>query len=296
MSLLERVVIVGATGQLGTDLLSVLTEFRPIVANRAAYDLGDHDAMRALVARYRPTLVINTAAYHNVEHCEIHPERAMAINAIAVDALAGVCALAGAALAHVSTDYVFDGRSGRAYDEDDGVNPISAYGVSKAAGEQLLRRHGERHFIIRTSGLYGRAGSSTKGYTFVERILAQAERNEPIRVVNDMTFSPSYTRDVARTMRAIFERGAFGTYHVTNAGACTWYEFASEAIRLAELHPSDMAPVSYTSFDSYIGRPIFSALAHTRLERERIQPPPSWQFGLAAYVAERRTTLGVPSI
>jgi len=290
MSLLEKVVIVGAGGQLGTDLVAALAEFRPIAANRAAYDLGDHDAMRALVARYRPTLVINTAAYHNVEHCEIHPDRALAINAVAVDALAQACALAGAAFAQVSTDYVFDGRTDRPYREEDAVNPISAYGVSKAAGEQLVRRHGERHFIVRTSGLYGRAGSSTKGYTFVERVLGQAERGEPIRVVNDMTFSPSYTRDVARIMRAIFERGVFGTYHATNAGHCTWFDFASEAFRLAELQPIDFSAVSYRSFDSYIGRPAFSALELAGLARAGIDQPPNWQAGLAAYIAERRRT------
>ncbi len=288
MSLLEKIVIVGASGQLGTDLTAALAAFEPIAANRAAYDLGDHDAMRALVARYRPTLVINTAAYHNVEHCEIHPDRAMAINAIAVDALAQSCALAGAAFAHVSTDYVFDGRADRPYREEDAVNPISAYGVSKAAGEQLVRRHGERHFIIRTSGLYGRAGSSTKGYTFVERVLGQAERDEPIRVVNDMTFSPSYTRDVAQTMRAIFERGVFGTYHATNAGHCTWFDFASEAFRLADLDPTDFSAVSYRSFDGYIGRPAFSALELGALQRSGIALPPDWRTGLASYIAGRQ--------
>jgi dTDP-4-dehydrorhamnose reductase len=288
MSLLEKIVIVGASGQLGSDLMKALAEFRPIAANRAVYDLGDHDAMHALVVRFRPTLVINTAAYHNVEHCEIHPDRAIAINAIGVDALAGACALAGAAFAHVSTDYVFDGRADRPYREDDGVNPISAYGISKAAGEQLVRRRGERHFIFRTSGLYGRAGSSTKGYTFVERVLGQAERGEPIRVVNDMTFSPSYTHDVADSIRAILQRGTFGTYHTTNAGHCTWFQFASEAFRLAGLHPIDFAPVSYRSFDQYIGRPAFSALELGALAREGIALPPDWKAGLAAYIAERR--------
>ena len=290
MSLFERIVIVGAGGQLGTDLMSALADYRPIAANRAAYDLGNHDSMRALVARFRPSLVVNTAAYHNVEHCEIYPDRALAINATAVDALAAVCALAGTAFAHVSTDYVFDGRIDRPYREDDGVNPISAYGVSKAAGEQLVRRHGGRHFIFRTSGLYGRAGSSTKGYTFVERVLGQAERGEPIRVVNDMTFSPSYTKDVAATMRAIFGKGTFGTYHITNAGHCTWFEFATEALRLAGLQSSDFEPVSYRSFDQYIGRPAFSALELGALAREGIALPPDWKAGLAAYIDERRKT------
>jgi dTDP-4-dehydrorhamnose reductase len=287
MSLFERIVVVGATGQLGSDLMAELAEFTPIAANRSAYDLGDHDAMRALVARYRPTLLINTAAYHNVEHCEIHPDRAMAINALAVDALAQACAIAGTVLAHVSTDYVFDGRTDRPYREDDAVNPISAYGISKAAGEQLVRRHGARHFIVRTSGLYGRAGSSTKGYTFVERVLSQAERGEKIRIVDDMTFSPSYTRDVALTIRSILERGTFGTYHVANDGYCTWFDFAAEAFRLAGLRDADVTAVSYRSFDQYIGRPAYSALSLNALKREGIALPRHWQDGLAAYLSAR---------
>jgi len=289
MSLLDRIVIVGASGQLGTELVAELAPYKPIAADRAAYDLGDHDAMRSLVSRFAPTLVINTAAYHNVEHCEIHPDRALAINAIAVDALANACALAGAAFAQVSTDYVFDGRTDRPYCEADGINPINAYGVSKAAGEQLIRRHGERHFVFRTSGLYGRAGSSTKGYTFVERVLGQAERGEPIRVVDDMTFSPSYARDVASAIRRILQNGTFGTYHVTNAGHCTWFAFAAEAFRLAGLQPTDFQPVSYRSFDRYIDRPAFSALDLGAIARERIALPPHWMDGLAAYIAERRT-------
>ena len=293
MSLLDRIVIVGASGQLGTELVAELAPYKPIAANRAAYDLSDHDAMRSLVSRFAPTLVINTAAYHNVEHCEIHPDRALAINAIAVDALANACALVGAVFAHISTDYVFDGRTDRPYREADGVNPISAYGVSKAAGEQLIRRHGERHFVMRTSGLYGRAGSSTKGYTFVERVLGQAERGESIRVVDDMTFSPSYARDVASAIRRILENGTFGTYHVTNAGHCTWFEFAAEAFRLAGLQPADFEAVSYRSFDRYIDRPAFSALELGALAREGIALPPHWKDGLAAYIAERRN---VPSL
>jgi dTDP-4-dehydrorhamnose reductase len=291
VSLLDKVVIVGASGQLGTDLVTALAPYRPIAANRMMYDLGDHDAMRSLVERYAPTLVINTAAYHNVEQCEIHPDRALAINATAVDALASACALAGVAFAQVSTDYVFDGRAGRPYVEEDAVNPISAYGVSKAAGEQLVRRHGERHFIVRTSGLYGRAGSSTKGYTFVERVLGQAERGEPINVVNDMTFSPSYTSDVATTMRAVFERERFGTYHISNAGACTWFDFAAEAFRLAGLAPANFSAVSYRSFDRYIGRPAFSALELGALRREGIALPRDWKAGLADYIGQRRKVL-----
>jgi dTDP-4-dehydrorhamnose reductase len=288
MSLLDRIIIVGATGRLGSALLGAFADCEPIAAHRAAYDLSDHDAMRGLVARYRPTVVINAAAYHNVELCEIHPERAMAINALAVDALAGACALAGATLVHISTDYVFDGRANRPYREEDAVNPLNAYGVSKAAGEQLVRRHGARHVIARTSGLYGEGGSPAKGASFVDRILAQAERGEAIRVVDDVTFSPSYARDVAEAIRAILERESFGTFHVTNAGACTWHAFAREAFRLADLHPADFEAVSSSTFDTYIARPAFSALELSAIVRAGIPAPPHWIDALSAYIAARK--------
>lgn len=290
MSLLDRIVIIGASGQLGSALLAIFSDCAPIAAPRTAYDLGDHDAMRALVARYRPTVLINAAAYHNVELCEIHPQRAMAINALAVDALAGSCALAGATLVHISTDYVFDGRANRPYREDDAVNPLNAYGISKAAGEQLVRRHGARHVIVRTSGLYGGGSSRAKGASFVDRVLAQAERGEAIRVVDDVTFSPSYARDVAITIRAILERASFGTFHVTNAGACTWHAFAREALRLAGLHPADFQAVSSQTFDSNIGRPAFSALELGAIHVAGIPAPPHWSDALATYVAERKQT------
>lgn len=290
MSLLDRIVIVGASGRLGSALLVAFADCDPIAAHRAAYDLGDHDAMRALVARYRPTIVINAAAYHNVELCEIHPDRAMAINALAVDALAGACALAGATLVHMSTDYVFDGRANRPYREDDAVNPLNAYGVSKVAGEQLVRRHGPQHVIVRTSGLYGGGTSLAKGASFIDRILAQAERGEAIRVVDDVTFSPSHARDVASTIRAILEREAFGTFHVTNVGACTWHAFAREALRLADMHPADFQAVSSHTFDSYIGRPAFSALELGAIVRAGISAPPLWNDALASYIAQRKQT------
>ena len=286
-ALLERIVLIGASGKLGSGLLDALAPFGPIVANRSAYDLADAGDMRALVARFRPTVVINTAAYHQVEQCEIHPDRALAINAVAVDALAATCALTGAAFVHVSTDYVFDGRANRPYREDDALNPINAYGVSKAAGEHLLRRHGERTMIVRTSGLYGAGRGRIPEDTFVERIFAQAARGEAIRVVNDVTFSPSSCVDVAVAIRAILERGAFGIYHVTNGGHCTWYEFACEAFRLARLDPARIEPVSYKSFDTYVSRPTFSALEPAAMTREGLPLPPSWQSALATYVARR---------
>ena len=195
--------------------------------------------------------------------------------------------MSGAAFVTFSSDYVFDGEKGAPYTERDATSALNAYGISKVAGEALTRRHGERHLIVRTSGVFGRTVSTVKGYTFIDRILRQAESGESPRVVDDMLFSPSSARDVAVTVRALLERGAFGTYHVTNAGHCSWYEFAVEGLRVAGID-ARVEAVSSSSFPSAVRRPRFSALAHEALARVGLSVP-TWQEALETYIVSRRT-------
>ena len=279
--LLRRVLVIGASGQLGSDLLETF-------AGLDAVDIERPAEVAAALAHHRPSLVVNTAAYHNVERCETHAERAFAVNAVAVDALASMCDAADVALAHVSTDYVFDGHARAPYPEDAAANPLNVYGVSKFAGEQAVRARTERHFIFRTSGLYGVRGSSTKGYTFAERMRERARAGKPLRVVDDVECTPSFTRDVARTMRAVIERGTFGTFHVTNAGSCTWYDFACEVLAASGLEASVERTTS-DAYPSFARRPAYSVLAHDALERAGIASPPDWKAGLHAYLAARDT-------
>lgn len=285
-TLLDRVAVIGAAGQLGRELVAALSDCRVFAPPRGDLDVEEPDAVITALTRFRPTLVVNTTAYHHVERCEAYPARAFAVNALAVDRLAGACALAGAAFATFSTDYVFDGAARVPYRETDAANPLCAYGASKLAGEHLTRRHGERHFIVRTSGLYGRRPSSVKGYTFIDRILSQAAAGTAVRVVDDITFSPSYAPDVAQGFRRIVERGTFGTYHLTNEGATTWYDFAAAALAMSGLTP-DLEAVSSAAFPSNVRRPAFSALAHDALARAGISPMRTWREGLAAYLAQR---------
>ncbi|MBD5655028.1 MAG: NAD(P)-dependent oxidoreductase, partial [Candidatus Eremiobacteraeota bacterium] len=163
-----NVVIIGASGQLGSDLMAAFADVRPAGVDHKMFDIEHGASISKLLLRYKPDVVINTAAFHNVEHCETRPDRAFAVNTLGVDDLAAQCAAAGVALVHVSTDYVFDGRATRPYREDDAPNPLSVYGISKYAGELCVHRNLDRAFIVRTSGLYGIRGSSTKGYTFIE--------------------------------------------------------------------------------------------------------------------------------
>jgi dTDP-4-dehydrorhamnose reductase len=281
-----RIAILGASGQLGSALVEAYGD-RPLVtpAHRDL-DIEDGRGLAAFLATEKPAVLINCTAFHNVDECERVPERAFAVNALAVDRAAALCAAADIAFATMSTDYVFDGTLGRAYAEDDTPNPLSAYGVSKLAGELLVRRHGPRYFLFRLSGVYSALGTSNKGYTFIERVLQQAERGEPVRVVRNMTFSPTYAPHAARAIRDAIDAQLYGLHHMTNAGATTWYDFAASAFAHAGL-TSPIEPLSYDNYGSRVQRPLFSALASTTLTAGGVTPPPRWEAGLAEFMAGR---------
>lgn len=287
---LGKVLVIGGAGQLGREIVATFTDFDVVSPPHAELDLEDAAAVETALQAQRPTLVVNLAAYHHVEQCERTPDRAFAVNALAVDHLAHACAAAGAILATFSTDYVFDGSADAPYAEDDRTNPLNAYGASKLAGEHLVRRHGPRHLIVRTSGLYGHRPSSVKGYTFIDRVLRQAETGEAVRVVDDVTFSPSYAPHIARAFRLLIESGATGTFHLTNAGATTWHAFASEAFALAGLDARPEA-VPSSAFPSIVKRPRYSALAHRAIAALGLPPMPDWREGLAEYVRIRNASV-----
>jgi dTDP-4-dehydrorhamnose reductase len=168
------------------------------------------------------------------------------------------------------------------------VGPRTAYGASKAAGEFLTRRHGERHLIVRTSGVFGTTGTSNKGYTLIEKVLRQAERGETTRMVADMVFSPSYAPHVARAVRDLLDAEAFGTHHVTNAGACSWYEFVETAFAKAGLAGAPLERASYAALNNPTKRPMYSALENTTFAAAGIAPLPPWQAALDEYLATRK--------
>ncbi len=251
--------------------------------DHAMVDIEKPAEVIAFLAHARPSLVVNTAAYHNVERCQTHAERAFAVNTVAIDGLAAACEAAGIAFAHISTDYVFDGIARTPYDEAAAAAPLNVYGISKYAGELAIAARTERAFVFRTSGLYGLRGSSSKGYTFVERIRAQAMAGTPIRVVDDVVSCPSYTVDVARGIRGALESGRFGTYHVTNGGACSWYEFALEILAASGID-ADVERTTSDAFPSFARRPSYSVLANNALRRAGVPATPDWKTGLHAYI------------
>jgi dTDP-4-dehydrorhamnose reductase len=283
-----KVAIVGASGQLGSALIGAFAG-RAIVAPRhAEVPFEDQRALEDLLERQRPGVLINCSAFHHVDTCEREPKRAFALNALAVDAAAAACAAREITFVTVSTDYVFDGRLGRAYREDDAPNPLTAYGASKLAGELLTRRHGARHLIVRTSGVFGTGGTSNKGYTLIEKVLRQAESGETTRMVGDMVFSPSYAPHVACAIRDLIDAEAYGTHHVSNTGACSWYDFVATAFEKAGLRGAPLERVSYASLGNPTRRPMFSPLENTTFRVAGITPLPAWEDGLDEFLAARR--------
>lgn len=286
MPAVHRVLLLGGSGQLGGEIRRLWTGVEIIAPAHAALDITDRTAVAAAIASHRPDAVVNCAAFHNVERCEAQPEQAFAANTLAVNAIAQACAEHGAAFVTFSTDYVFDGELGRPYTEGDRPNPLSAYGASKYAGELLVLRLQTRAYVIRTCGVYAVRPSASKGHTFIDRVIAQARAGEPVRVVRDQTVSPTYAPHLAQGVLALVQSEAPpGVYHMVNEGAVTWYDYASEALRIAGVEYA-IEPISYKDWNSPVRRPAFSALENARLHQIRISLP-SWAQGISAYMRDR---------
>ena len=284
-----KIAVLGAAGQLGRDLLPRLAALGDVVPlSRADLDLSKADTIAPVVAAVRPDVFVNCAAYNLVDKAESDPEAAHAVNAAGVRALADACAGIWAKLVHFSTDYVFGGEVGRdtPFAEGDAPSPVSVYGVSKLAGEGHALGAAANNLVIRTCGLYGVWGSGGKGGNFVETMLRLAGQGKPLRVVNDQRCTPSYTADVADAAVGLIARGAGGLFHVTNAGDCTWYEFAAEIFRQAGLTPA-LTPITSAEFGAAAKRPPYSVLSNEKLTAVGVPKPRPWQEALAAYLTER---------
>jgi dTDP-4-dehydrorhamnose reductase len=283
-----RIAILGAAGQLGRDLCPRLPgEIVPL--SRADIDLDRRETIAAAIAAIGADVFVNCAAYNLVDRAESEPEAAFAVNALGVRELAQACSAARIKLVHFSTDYVFGLDTARttAFAEVDPPGPVSIYGLSKLVGEYVVRAASPDHLVIRTCGLFGVHGVGGKGRNFVETMLRLAGEGTPMRVVNDQRCTPSYTVDIAETTAALIRAGASGLFHVTNAGSCSWYEFAAEIFRLAKLKPN-LTTITSAERGDPARRPAFSVLSNAKLATVKITAPRSWQEALTAYLAERR--------
>jgi len=279
-----RVLLFGGGGQLGTEIRGRWSGDEIHAPARSEAPLEDPAALERALESVQPEIVVNAAAYNAVDEAEEHPQRAFAVNAFAVEALARLCAERAIPFVTVSTDYVFDGESDRPYAERDAPHPINAYGISKLAGELLVERLSGEALIVRTCGVYGRRPSRSKGYTFIDRVIAQARAGETPRIVADVIASPTYAGHLADAIRALIAAGARGVVHAANAGAVSWHAFASEALREAGI-PCVPEAIPSSSYVTRARRPRFSALASERLAGLGVTMP-DWRAGIAAYLAE----------
>lgn len=287
------VLLLGGSGQLGVELQRVYADCKLHAPDHSMLPIEDSKRIAHALDNYAANLVINCAAFHQVQECEDDPDRAFAINASVVGRVSRECAARNIPFVTISTDYVFSGDDGRAYGEADLAAPKNAYGASKIAGEYMAQYANPNTFIIRVSGLFGRSGVSNKGPSFIERMLGLADAGEPIKVVENLVFSPSYAVHVADAMRLIIETGAAGVYHVTNSGQCSWYDLAVETLKQAGKQVV-VEPTKYYQDPSKLQRPIYSPLRHDGLKKLGLAPMPPWQSAVADYVRLRNKRQATP--
>jgi dTDP-4-dehydrorhamnose reductase len=283
-----RIVLIGASGQLGGDLLRHNRVHAIDAPGRDRVDLARPGPLAEYLRAARPELVVNCAAFHNVPLCEQEPEQAFRVNCVAVRDLAAVCRDLGARLVTFSTDYVFRGDRRTPYAEDDLPGPVQIYGITRLAGENAALAAAPGHaVVIRTCGLYGRSGAKSKGGNFVDKMLDAGRRQSVIEMSVDQTVAPTSTDDLARAVLALIEHPGLrpGIYHLVNDGECTWYEFTRAIMELAGL-PAEVRPVDRGGRTGDMRRPLYSVLANTRARALGIALRP-WREALSDYLAAK---------
>ena len=287
---LTRIVVLGSTGQLGSDLVDAFAQSDVRGLAHEDLEIGDPEAVRDVLGRLRPEVVVNAAAFHNVPRCETEPERAFALNAIAPGNLARTCRDLGARLVHVSTDYVFDGTKQAPYVETDRPNPLNVYASSKLAGEYAVLNAGGNHQVIRSSGLYGVRPCRAKGGNFIDTMFKLARERDEVRVVDDEVLTPTFTADLASQIRVLALEGPPGLYHATNQGQCSWYQFARLIFDLGNLK-TPLHPTTVKEFASPVRRPFYSVLDNAALRASGLDRMRDWRDALTDYM-QRRTSDG----
>ena len=282
-----RVAVVGSSGQLGDRLVTVLNDAKHdvIPLQHADIECGDPESVRMVLEPLEPEVVVNCAALTDVDRCQDDPEEAFRVNALGSLYVAQVCARVGSLCVYVSTDFVFDGQKGVPYTEDDCPHPINVYGSSKHAGEMLLRQACPRWLIVRMASLFGAVGVTRTGGNFVDTILEKSRERESLRVVNDIYMSPTYTADASKVLEQLLRRGMRGIFHLTNAGRCSWYEFARTALEIAG-RPSSLEPIRSQDYRYRARRPQDSSLSSQQCGRAELEVLRPWQAALEAYLVE----------
>jgi dTDP-4-dehydrorhamnose reductase len=274
-----RCIVTGAAGMLGSAVVAAFGQDWDVVPHRRAdSDLADLHDTAAWIAARAPQVVVHCAAYTDVDGCESQPERAWRDNAWATRNVALACQLSGAALCHISTDYVFDGAKPEPYVETDATAPLNVYGASKLAAELHVRRHAPHAWIARTSWVFGPGGRN-----FVRTMRGLLQERDSVRVVDDQRGAPTYTHDLAAALAGLVETAAYGTYHVTNAGACSWYELAQRIGARTQSH-CRIEPCTSAEFPRPARRPRNSCLAPVAWRAAGLPGLRPWTEAVDAYL------------
>ena len=284
--------IIGADGQLGRDVVRVFSaseRFKVIPFTHRDLEITAVDSLETILDSHRPGILINTAAYHRRD-AEIQPEKTLTVNALGPAYLALTCRRFAIDLVHISTDFVFSGQARTPYPEQAETKPGTLYGYAKLLGELAVKRGMDNYYIIRTAGLYGIGGCRAKNNSnFVEGILEKAQQGESLNVVSDQVCTPTSTADLATALLELVQTKAYGTYHITNSGHCSWYEFAREILRLSGLEVP-CHPVRTADEAAGVIKPRYTVLANLNLRAAGLKPLRPWPEALQAYLVERQYT------
>jgi dTDP-4-dehydrorhamnose reductase len=286
-----KVAVIGANGQLGSDVVERLatTSHSAYALTHSEIEITGIDSVAKCLGSLKPDVVVNTAAMHNVDRCEQEVERAYAANVSGARNLAMVTNDLGSLLIHLSSDYVFDGAKAQPYVEDDIALPLNVYGRTKLAGEHCVSELNRKHMIFRTSALYGKQPCRAKGGSnFVQRMLAIAQQRGEVSVVDSEVVSPTSTFELAEQIVAMIRSDAYGLYHATAEGQCSWYEFAREIYAATET-AVDLRVAVASDFPDKVPRPKYSVLENRGLKRLGLNYFSSWQKGLHDYLGLKGT-------
>jgi dTDP-4-dehydrorhamnose reductase len=284
-----KIAVIGANGQLGSDLVAAFSENGDAVCplTHSNFEISDFHSVSQALEDIQPQVIVNTAAMHHVENCEREPEKAFNVNALGPRNLAIVARNLGAVLMHVSTDYVFNGSKGSPYIEEDNPLPLNAYGITKLAGEHFVRATTARHFVIRTSGLYGKSPCRAKGgLNFIELMLKLAKERGEVRVVDSEVVTPTSTAELAQQMLNLSHSDRYGLYHATAEGSCSWYEFAREIFTITDT-PVRLKTATPDEFPAKVARPKYSVLENRALKSRGLNTFKPWQDALHKYLGNR---------
>lgn len=287
-----KIAVIGANGQLGTDLVAAFAEHGDVVRalTHADIEITNLDSVSRVLGEFQPQVIVNTAAMHHVENCEREPDKAFAINALGPTNLARAARDLDAALMHVSTDYVFDGDKRSPYVEADNPRPLNAYGITKLAGEHFIRSTMDRYFVVRTSALYGKSSCRAKGgLNFIELMLKLAKERGEVRVVDSEMVTPTSTAELAQQMVRLSHSDCYGLYHATAEGSCSWHEFAREIFAVTGT-PVQLKVAAPNEFPAKVARPSYSVLENQALKSRGLNIFTPWREGLYKYLGQRIQT------